>query len=180
MLPWWLTPVFQKVFSMSIANYVFLVWIHCFNCGQVFFSFVHVAFLRSGIWVDNIALSQCNGTSPGSFQSCLENARKFWQPAGDPKRNHYCLKCSMDLPANCPQLASEEILVPICETYRAMRVPFRDDKCQAFPKISCKMPSFFLPLCTDYAVRANALCLSYDSLPPSGRVLKRFLILGVP
>ena len=32
--------------------------IHNSNKGQVFFSFFHVALLRSGIWVDNIALSQ--------------------------------------------------------------------------------------------------------------------------
>ena len=32
--------------------------IHNSNEGQVFFSFLHVALLRSGIWVDNIALSQ--------------------------------------------------------------------------------------------------------------------------
>ena len=31
---------------------------HSSNQGQVFFSFLHVALLRSGIWMDNIALSQ--------------------------------------------------------------------------------------------------------------------------
>ena len=108
------------------------IWIRCSNSGPVFFSFLHVALMRSGIWVDNIALSRCSkfqwkiawkiskspGKTLGSFggqfgtQNATNIASMFYGPSSQPSPG-----------------SSEEILVPISEMCHAMQVPFGDHKC---------------------------------------------------
>ena len=116
------------VHMLSEGEYI----IHISNEGHVFFSLLHVALLRSGIWVDNIALSQWSkfqlkiawkfstlpGKMLGSFRSQLGPKTQpislgmFYGPSSQPSPG-----------------SSEEILLPISEMYRAIRVPFGDHKC---------------------------------------------------
>ena len=139
--------------------------IHSSNSGQVFFSFLHVASLRLGIWVDNIALSQRSGfqliIALQVFKVARKNARKFWQPARDPKRNEYHLECSMDLPGNRPRVARKKYWRRFMKctmrfeshlvTLSAKRFQKSPAKCPAFSFHFLPSPPFF----TFYAVRSN-------------------------
>ena len=67
----------------------------------------------------------------------------------------------MDLPGNRPWVARNQFwgcflkCTMRYESYLLSR--FGDHKCQAFPKMHCKMPKFFLPFFTFYAVRSSAM-----------------------
>ena len=120
---------YVKFFSMSIANNVSLDMDSLFQFRTSILFFLHVALLRSGIWVDNIALYQCSKFQWKIAWKFSKLPEKMLGSFGRQLGTQTATNIAWNVQWTFQPIVSawsEEILVPISEMYRAIQVAFGD------------------------------------------------------